>query len=172
MGRFLHLTSTVRSCRMNRVIIALLWVAGLVSGSVICLLSDSLDISGNIDSYFDNLTFGALFCTRIFPLLLTILIILRSELWMLAPVIFFKAFLFSFAVIILVKSAGEAAWLIAAFLAFSDFLSLPFLWYFWQSSILCKDFSILRSGLAASIAVFAVCFFDCYYLAPFAVRLF
>ena len=128
MGRFLHLNlSELRSWKKS--VIYILWFLGLATGALASQLIYPIDIS----TYLASLTFGELFCVRIIPLFATVLTILLSNLWLLVPVIFFKAFFFSFVVICMAKTAGDSAWLITITSVFSIYIVL--------SESICKVFA-------------------------------
>ena len=172
MGRFLHLIFSWFHCKRHRVIFSLVWIIGLISGTVICLMDEPIIFPDCFPAFFGDLNFCGLFSALIFPFFLTALIILFSQQWLLVPVIYLKAFFFSFAAISLAKSLGSSAGIITVLCLFSDFLTLPFLWFLWQRSTFGTNSSSFRAGLVSAIAVFAVCFFDVHYLVPYVVQLF
>ena len=172
MCRFLYLILSFFRRKSPQVILSLLWIAGLISGSVVCLLGEQVIVPDSFPALFGDLNFGGLFSVRMLPFLLTALSILLSRVWLLIPVIFSKAFLFSFVAISFMKSFGVSGGIITAFCLFSDFLTLPFLLFFWQRSICCENFSFFRTGCLLASVVFVVCFFDFHYLVPYVVQLF
>lgn len=115
--------------------LALSFLLGLVFGvAVFSAAGDSfLSLMRGILS--GSVSIVGLLCVTFLPFLFSAFAVSISEPWLLLPVSFGKAFLFSLVSLGLLQGFGSAGWLVRWLLMFSDLVSLPLLYGFWQRHI-------------------------------------
>ena len=112
-------------------LLAFCWMAGLVSGSRAFLSAgDTLD-SVMRGALIGSVSIVGLLCAALFPFLLSAFAVFISEPWLLLPVSFGDAFVFSFVSLGVTQCAGSAGWLIRWLLVFSASLLSPLLYLYW-----------------------------------------
>ena len=112
-------------------LLALCWVAGLLSGVYVFLSAGS-----SLDSVMRSALTGpvsivGLLCVTIIPFLLSAFAVYISGPWLLLPVCFGDAFVFSFVSLGVTGCGGYAGWLIRWLLVFSASVSSPLLYLYW-----------------------------------------
>ncbi len=110
-------------------------------------------------------------CVSVFPILISAYAVFLSNFAFLLPLCFTRAFLFSFVSLGITQAFASAGWLMQSLLLFSDWTSLPVLYWYWLRN-LSPDrrfhwgetvFACSLSGLLGSIH-FGI-------ISPFLVRL-
>lgn len=141
MARFLHRFDTFTFRRSRHVLLALSWVFGLGFGALTFrygkdqllslmppVLSSRWSIVGLAASSFLPFLFSVFAVYISFPLLLTL-------------ICFSRAFLYAYIACGIQCCFGDAGWLVRWLLLFSDTLSIPVLYLYWQRHISgCRSF--------------------------------
>lgn len=153
-----------RTCKL---ILPLLWSIGLMIGM--------LAAAGAGDSFFlmmrgadvSAVSIPGLLMITVLPFLLTAIAVSFSQPWLLAVLVFLKAFSYGFCAFGISRVFADADWLVRLLLMFTDGCGLPLLMWLWlrHNSISRKRF---WSELTVCIAV-SVCLgiLDHYYVSPF-----
>lgn len=170
MDRFLRLNLSFLHCRNYRDLLAFVWCAGLLFGT---LLSTVAAIPEHVLSaaVFGKASFFTLLSVLLLPLVLSVLAVYFSKNWLLAPVAFCKSFFFSFVAAGFAATYGSAAWLICGLVMFADLMLLPLLWWFWLRAGIEDKMQVLYSGIAAGCGIVLIGCFDFYTVAPFLASL-
>lgn len=167
MDRFLRLFTSFFHCRTPRTTLALLWICGLLTGSLVSLSADEILAPTMLAAISGGLSISGLLLVLLFPLLLTAAAVFISRPVFLYPVAFLKAFLFAFTGIGLLLSLASSGWLIRCLLMFSDSLLLPFLWLLWLQIVSGPDRFAMRRFLTVSLLALLTGILDYFLVAPF-----
>ena len=154
-------------CRTARTKLAVLWLLGLLSGSLVSLSAGTLLAPTMRSAVSGGMSIFGLLAALLLPLLFTAMAVFISQPALLFPVVFLKGFLFSFTGSGVLAAFGTSGWLIRVLLMFSDLLVLPLLWWVWIQVFSGERNTVLRcNALAFVIAVVIGCF-DYTLVAPF-----
>ena len=167
MDRFLRLFMSVFQCRTPRRTLAVLWTFGALAGSYISLSADKLLASTMHSALESGLSITGLLTMLFFPLLFTAFAVFIPRLGLLYPVVFLKAFLFSYTGAGLLFSLNSSGWLLWFLLMFSEMLILPVLWFLWLQIASGRFRLALYSALPAVFIAFLTGFLDYSLVAPF-----
>lgn len=171
MDRFLRLNVSFFRCRTPRTVLAYLWLVGLLSGTVVSLLADTLLSSTMHAAIHGSMSIFGLLAALLLPLCFTAFAVYISRPSLVFPLVLLKAFLFSFIGAGLLTSFGTAAWLLRCLLMFSDSLVLPILWWTWLQCFSEDRCTVLRCCAVSAIFVIVIGCFDFALVAPFLARL-
>ena len=167
MDRFLRLFTSFFHCRTPRTTLVLLWICGLLTGSLVSLSADGILAPTMLAAISGSLSIPGLLLVLLFPLLLTAAAVFISRPVFLYPVAFLKAFLFAFTGAGLLLSLASSGWLIRCLLMFSDSLLLPFLWLLWLQIVSGPDRFAMRRFLTVSLLALLTGILDYSFVAPF-----
>lgn len=171
MDGFLRLTYSFFSCRNFNVVLAILWVGGLLSGTLTTLLFGPLLAPLIISALNCGLTFFSLLTALLLPLLLTFFAVYSSQRWLIFIIVFLKAFLFSYVWVSILAAFQSSGWLLCAILMFGASLALPFLWWIWLRVDCLNRQSFVISCLYTAIGIVLVACINYEFVAPFGARL-
>ena len=158
-------------CRNMQWIPSLLWMCGLLSGTLLFCYADNSLVSTMRAVAESGMSISGLLCVLFFPLLITAFAAYFSQPFLLFPVIFLKALFFSFVGTGFLTSFQSCGWLVCFFLMFSDFLGMPLLWIVWIRCFHESRRKILRSCYFTAVAFLLIGCFDYAFVAPFLARL-
>lgn len=131
MDRFLHLNFAELWCKRGSRILAFSWFFGLICGVLVSSHAGESFISAMRAAENSCVSIIGLLFAILLPFLFSAFAVFLSRPWLLIPVVFGKAFIFSLLATGISLSFGEAGWLFLVLLLFSDGAALPFLWLFW-----------------------------------------
>jgi hypothetical protein len=112
------------------------------------------------EAFIRPVSIVSLAITVFLPLLISAFAVFTSRLWVLYPLAFYKAFVFSFSAYGALIAFGSAGWLIRFLLLFSDFLLLPVLYFFWHRQISGSGKKFKSDFTVCSLIAAAVCGLD------------
>lgn len=167
MVRLLHLNLSLFDCRTRRLILAFAWILGLLLGSVISLAADNILSPTMLAAVHSNMSISGLLTVLLLPLLFSAFAVYISKPILLIPIVFLKAFLFSYSAAGFLIACDSAAWLLCFLMMFSDTLMLPFLWWFWIRTLTLESSTAIRSAVFCSLCAFVIGFCDYAFVSPF-----
>jgi len=175
-GRFENMVCFFRAfnCANGRrilvVILAFVWVSGLFLGLGTALFADPSFLGLLHKAPVCPVSFGGCFIGLLLPLLFTALSTAVSCHWLLIPLAFARAFLWSALSCGIVLAYGSGGWLVAVLFLFSHCLCNSALLWVWLRLFMSKG--ITRIHHFAVLAVFLfVCFLDFWHISPFLANL-
>ena len=167
MDRFLHLPLFSFNRANALRILASVWICGLLSGAAVSLCADEFLPAMMLAALSCDVSIFGLLIAILLPLLISFFAVYISQIWLLIPIVFVKAFLFSYTGVGILQTFNASGWLIRILFMFGDSLALPFLWWYWLQVTASVNVSLLRGFLPALLcAVVAGCIDYCY-VAPF-----
>ena len=152
-------------------ILACVWICGLLSGTFLSLSAGDTLFSTMRAAVYCGMSISGLLCVLFLPLLFTVLAVYISRPLLLLPVAFLKAFLFSFSGTGIFTALHVSGWLFWCFLMFSDILTLPFLWLVWLDSLSDDHKAVFGRCMLSMFAALLIGCFDYAFVAPFLARL-
>ncbi|MDY3224764.1 MAG: hypothetical protein SOW84_02665 [Candidatus Faecousia sp.] len=139
-------------------ILAIFWFCGLLCGIFCFWIARDHLFSLMRSCIFAPVSIVGLLCAAYLPFLLSAFALLVSLLWVVYPICFCKAFLFSFLSLGFLLSFPSGGWLVRYFLLFGDCAVLPVLYWYWLHSLMVPPMSRWLPTLAAGcIVVLASC---------------
>lgn len=168
MDRFLHLILPKNVRKVSTVFLACAWVSGLVLGAV--LPANDFLVSAMRRAAAGPVSITGLLAAILLPFLFSAFAVYSSEFWLLIPIAFIKAFLFSFSGAAVIYSFGQSGWLVRLLLIFSDSLMLPFLWWYWLQALSFGKTRFLFNSICVLIAAFIIGSLDFTVISPFLVK--
>ena len=151
--------------------LASFWCTGLILGAVIAANADTSHHSLMLLACDSPVSIVRLLIVILLPLLFSAIAVLISCPWLLIPIAFMKAFLYSFVCYGVIAAFGASGWLIRLFLIFSDTFMLPVLWQFWLSSTRQgSGDQFITAGLSGSLGLLIVSL-DLTVIRPFLVEI-
>ena len=170
MVRFFHARNLQSGRSFTAIILAFLFLAGLLCGAVTATFADT--------SYFLMMRRAATYPVSIvvllpaifLPLLFSAFAVYISQLWLLIPVVLSKAFTFGFLSCGIRASNPHSGWLIQFLFMFSDWFVLPILCWYWVRSCRTKRFE--RSPFIAAVVIISgITILDFLFISPFLAHL-
>lgn len=131
MPSFLHERQSLFWRKSNRSLLAFFWIIGLVLGIIFGWFTNVSRISLMRRLSASSVSIVGLLCVTALPFLLSAFVFFISQPWMLMPICFVKAFLFSYVSLTVFQEWYSAGWLIWSLLLFSDCTTAPLLYLFW-----------------------------------------
>ncbi|MBR3978868.1 MAG: hypothetical protein IKJ94_04515 [Oscillospiraceae bacterium] len=154
--------------RRNVFGISLAWIFGLLAGLLVALRTVTIHNTWTRSLQQSELSVVGFLATLIFPYFLSA-ILFKVSLWeMILPLIFLKAFSYSWCATSIVCMFGHSGWLFRLLLLFSDSLSVSCLLWFWIRNYSGNSVSGWRDLLLCFCLVLALGCFDCCLISPFA----
>lgn len=135
MARFYHRDFPQYWRKGSTVFLAFFWCFGLVCGILTYFSADTVFSSLMRRTLTGSVSIVSLLGVPILPFLFSAFAVFISEPRLLVLVSFGKAFLFSFVSLGVIQAFGSAGWLIRWLLMFSNCMSVPVLYWFWQRHI-------------------------------------
>ena len=113
------------------VFLAFFWFFGLVAGVLTALSASDLLSASMRTAVFSRVSILGLASAVFLPFLFSAFAVYIQCPFLLLPIAFAKAFLFSYLGLGVIEAFGSAGWLIRVLLMFSDIVLLPVLFWFW-----------------------------------------
>lgn len=156
MARFLHRLKCPNVCNVNRWLLAIFWITGILSGILISYGAGS-SVSSLMHSYlYGSVSIVGLVLVLYLPFLLSAIAVSFSGRVLLFPIVFLKGFLFSFVAMGIFQVYGCAGWLIHWFLCFSDLILLPLLYWYWIRLLDTVPSAAFRDGVLLLAPVYCI----------------
>ena len=114
-----------------RFALAFCWVSGLICGIWVFLTADTSLFFMMRSIPTGALSIVSLLCVTALPFLLSIFMVSISRPFLILPLCFCKALLFSFVSLGIIQVFGSAGWLFQHLLLFSDCAAVPILYLYW-----------------------------------------
>lgn len=171
MARFFHHGLPLWWRKGSACFLALSWFLGLLSGAAIFFSAGIAYFSWMRGVLHGSVSIVGLLCVTVLPFLLSAFAVFISEPWLLLPISFGKALLFSFISLCVLESFGSAGWLVRWLLMFSDLLFVPVLYWFWHRHISgehCFSGSVSLLLLSLCILIGSI---DFCYVSPYLANL-
>ena len=123
--------------RHSPLFLALFYLAGILFGILGGFHSGAFFLPLMHSFHADSVSIVSLICLNFSPFLLSALAVFLSVPNLLLPISFGRGFLYAFVSMGVASWFGSAGWLVRFLLLFSDTLSMPLLYCFWQRHISC-----------------------------------
>lgn len=146
------------------------WVLGIVSGCISACFVHINDSLMHMLLYSHMSIVGGL-AVSFFPLVISAIIVWYSKTFLLIPLSFIKAYMFSYASGIILRTFSCAGWLACLLYMFADIVLAFFFFRLWFCC-LKKDCSFHREFLLTGFCGLAVFCIDYFIIAPFVMILF
>ena len=143
------------------------WLSGLASGAAASIYAGDSLVSMMRAASVGCVSISGLLSVLVLPLLFSAFAVYIRQIRLLFPIIFIKAFSFSFVSMALDSSFGSAGWLMRILLPFGTSVSLPVLWWFWNRSITSRQNQVLTDFVAALSVISVAAAFDYWLIVPF-----
>ena len=157
-------------CKKMLFPLACAWFIGLISGVLFSMSASGAFVSTLRTAPSSCVSFFGLLSAILLPLLSSAAAVYFSTPVLLFPTVFMKAFLVAWLGLGILAAFGSAGWLIRMLLMFSEILSLPLLWWYWQRILSGQRDRGLCTLIALLFALGIGCA-DYYLIAPFLVDL-
>ena len=135
LDRFLHINLSAWRRRRAVVLLVCAWFLGLVTGLLLSLSASDILFPTMRAAVASCVSISGLLSTILLPLLFSAFAVYSSNFWLLIPIAFSKAFLFTFLGTGILAAFGSAGWLIHILLIFSGTAMPPVLWWYWLSAL-------------------------------------
>lgn len=171
MDRFFYTHFQALRCNESSFHLAFVWISGLISGALCSFAAGCNLVSLMRMAVLGHVSIINLLLFLTLPLFFSAFAVYTSQSWLLIPIAFCKAFLFTYLGFGLMAAFGSAGWLIHLLFMFSDILTLPLLWSYWKKALSGSRSSTLRrtaSVLAANVIIGCV---DYRFISPFLANL-
>lgn len=156
--------------RVAAIILALAFCMGLLLGAYIATLTDPSYFLMMRTAVSSRVSITGLLPALLLPFLFSAFAVYLSQIWLLIPIAFTKAFFFSFlSTGFLILSPGSG-WLMRMLFMFTDCLSLPVLCWFWLRACGGEGVS-LRGVLSVFLVISGIGCLDFQFISPFLVSL-
>jgi len=154
-----------------KVCIAILWCFGIAFGSV-CGVHSSTDYISVMRGFdIQSMSIVGRYVLLFLPLVFSVFAIHYGLYTLILPVVFCKAFIFSYSCCCIVSLFGSASWLLRFLLLFFDSCTLPFLMLIWLRGMTGKQFAMRYEVISCSIYMLIIACVDHYVVLPFTVAL-
>lgn len=171
MVRHFSHNSSDRRRKGSHSYLAFSWVSGLILGILAYLSAGRSGLTLMRSVPYAPVSIVGALCVSLFPVLISAYAVFLSNYFLLLPVCFAKAFLFSFVSSGIFHAFAGAGWLMRIMLLFTDWTSLPILYWFWLRSLSRNPSRHLWEAIpACSLIGFLGCI-QFRVISPFLVRL-
>ena len=116
-----------------KIAISAAWVFGLICGVFFALHTSDITVSLMRSVLYDRLSIVGLLVALVFPFVLSAILLRYLSTLAIVPLVFLKAYLFSWCACGVYFAFGDAGWLVRWFLIFSDSLIVVLLLWYWLS---------------------------------------
>lgn len=171
MGRFLRLKLPCFCCRTVYIVLSLLWISGLLLGILMSCFADSVLSPTMLSAPDGSLSIFCFLSALLLPLIISVLSVYLSQPCIIFPVVFTKAFLFSFVGFGFLNSFVTSGWLMRCLMMFSDSLALPILWCVWLQAFSNDRRALMQFSALAAALILLIGFFDYAFIVPFLATL-
>ena len=131
MDRFLYPRVALYLRKPGQHLLCVTWLIGLSAGIFVSSLASSSFYLLMRSAVFCKVSIVSLLLSTFLPFFFSAYALSANQQWLIVPVCFIKAFLFSAIACGLLFSYGTAGWLLVVFLLFCDICTIPLLWLFW-----------------------------------------
>ena len=169
MHTYMHFISQ-RNKVVSLLLLALFWTTGLLIGHIV---ATKISVSLLVRAFtLERVSIVGLVIATIFPLFISAAAIRLSRHFLILPIAFAKAMLFSFCACVLTLVYNDAGWLARWLYLFSDSIMSVFLLLFWARNALWSAETLKKDFVTCTIAAsFLICI-DYFIVSPFSVMLF
>ncbi len=137
----------------RKLYIMTVWLSGLLAGIFFSVQNKDLVLPMMYTSFTGTSLLNLLIAVT-FPFVVSGLILYFTTSWFLLPIIFFKAFLFSYCSCFISIAFVDAGWLLRWLFLFSSSFNVFFLLWFWFITIACdKSHIAILTFIFTSIAI-------------------
>ena len=171
MGLFFRAKHDPAICIPQRRVLDFFWFAGLISGASASFYAGNPFVSTMRAASSGCVSISGLLSVLLLPLLFSAFAVYICQIRLLFPIVFVKAFCFSFVAMGIDSAFGSAGWLVRILLLFGSGFSLPILWWFWNRLLASKPDRILSDFVTAMTAIAVIACFDHWMIAPFLANL-
>ncbi len=147
------------------------WLLGLIAGLLVALRTATTFNSWTLSLQYSDLSVIGFLATLIFPYLLSAILFRVSTWKAVLPLIFLKAFSYSWCAIAIVRVFVYSGWLLRLLLLFSDSLSVVLLLWFWIRNCNSDTAGRHRDLLLCLVLTLIIGCVDCSLISPFGVYL-
>lgn len=157
-------------CKSSLFLLALIWCAGLISGCITAIVTDSSFYSMMRAASQRSVSIVGLITVSVLPFLLTAIAVYFRRPYFLLPIVFVDAFLWSFSSMLILLSFGSGGWLVRFLLLFSDCCITPVLYWVWLHFVSGNPLS-KRNLIFCCVWLIAITAIDYFAAAPYLVLL-
>ena len=163
--RFHNSHRPAAGCRGAAIILACLFLSGLLAGAFLCRDAWN-ELPFEISALASGSSLFGLLTVLLTPYLFSAMAVFLNRPVLLFPLVFWKAFFFAFVLSGLALSGGSAGWLVAGLAMFAVILSMPVLCWYWLCHIGGGSFD-LREFLVGAGFLLAIGLVDFWVISPF-----
>lgn len=170
MVRFFHCHILQSPRRVNAIVLALVLLLGFLLGSICSGSADSSLFHLMHIAAQSRVSIVCLLPVLLLPIICSAFAVYIGHTWLLFPIAFLKAFLFSYlcsGIMILYPESGP---LFALLFLCADYLSMPVLCWIWFRCI-CSREDGLRGVRPVVFLILGIAFFDYQFVSPFLASL-
>lgn len=167
MGRFLRLNLPTGRCKVSVTFLASSFFLGLCAGSWFSIQAGILIFPTMRTAASCGVSIPGLLSANLLPLLFSAFAVYISQIWLLVPIAFWKAFQFSYVGMGVMAAFGSAGWLIRLLMMFSDILMLGVLWWYWLRALSGRRGCALVVSLVPFSAAVLIASLDYSVISPF-----
>lgn len=171
MARFFYADSPCWWRKYGRLLLAIVWSAGLICGILVIASVDDHFLSLMRSALYVSVSIVGLLSVTLLPFLLTAFAVFICQPVCLLFLCFVKAVFFSFTAFGVSTGFGDAGWLIWHFLLFSDFVSMPLLYWLWLRCSRVNSTFLYGEILLSVSAALLIGSVNCRIISPFLARL-
>lgn len=164
MSRVFHFFS---SHRKNTIFISCTWLLGLFAGLLVALRTVTIHNTWTQSLQYSDLSVVGFFAMLILPYLLSAILFRVSSWKFVLPLIFLKAFIYSWCATTIVRAFGYSGWLFRFLLLFSDSLTVVLLLWFWIRNCNYDVAGRQRDLLFCLVLTLIIGCIDCSMISPF-----
>lgn len=147
------------------------WLAGLAAGVLVAIQSSAIHNSLTQSLPYSRLSVVGFLVSLIAPFLLSAIFIKISLFGLIIPLIFGKAFSYSWCVCLLLISYPGSGWLLCRLLVFSDFIVTVLLLWYWFRGLDQKNNRRQNDLLLCLVIALAIGCIDCCVISPLGISL-
>lgn len=170
MVRFFHCLFSEPSRRVNAMVLAFALLLGYLLGSIcVDFMNPDLFLLMRIGAKA-GVSIVCLLPVLLLPFLFSAIAVFIGLKWLVIPVAFLKAFLFSYLCCHILTLFPDSGSLFAVLFLFSDILSLPVMCWFWIRCICGRDVGA-RAVMVVILAISGIGFLNYQVISPFLASL-
>lgn len=147
------------------------WLAGLVAGMFLAIQFTTIHNPWTQSLAYSRLSVIGFLASLSIPFLLSAILFRMSIFWLIIPLIFGKAFSYSFSVCVILITFADAGWLLCRLLVFSDSIVAVFLLWFWFRNLDMNNNCRQVDLLLCLVITLAIGCIDCCVISPFGISL-
>ena len=157
--------------RYCALLLALCWLAGIVSGILLAAVADTSIGSLMCRAVYSPVSIVGIFSILLLPFLFSALAVYIFKPWLLYVIAFFKGISVSYVACGMLLAFSSEGWLLCQLLMFSDLVGLPLLFWYWLCHLGREcEYSSARSFFVFSL-LFLIGSIDICCVSPFLAKL-